>query len=63
MNTYSVRVQVVVWYEIVVQARSHNDVVAHAEGMKPIHIQSAGTPVQAETGLADPESVKPVEVT
>ena len=61
MNSYSVRVQVVIWYEVVVQARSRNDAIAHAEGLQPAHIQSAGAPVEAETGLADPESVRPVE--
>jgi hypothetical protein len=60
MNSYSVRVQVVVWYEVIVKARSPDDVIACAEGLKPTHIQSAGKPVQAETGLADPDSVKPI---
>jgi hypothetical protein len=60
MNSYSVRVQVVIWYEVVVQARSPDDVIAHAESLKPTHIQSAGKQVQAETGLADPDTVKPI---
>jgi hypothetical protein len=62
MNNYSVRVQVVLWYEVVVQARSRNDAVAHAEGLKPAHIQASGESLEAETGLADPESVRLVEV-
>ncbi len=59
MNSYSVRVQVVVWYEVVVQARSSDDAIANAESMKPGYIQSSGSQVEADTGLADPESVKP----
>jgi len=61
MNSYSVRVQVVVWYQVVVQARNRNDAILHAEGLQPAHIQSAGEAVQSETGLADPESVTQIE--
>ena len=61
MNSYSVRVQVVLWYEVKVQARNRNDAISHAENLPPAHIQSAGEPVEAETGLADPESVTLIE--
>jgi hypothetical protein len=61
MNNYRVRVQVVIWYEVAVQARSRNDAIAHAEGLPPAHIQSTGEPVETETGLADPESVNLIE--
>ncbi len=61
MNNYRVRVQVVVWYEIIVQARSRNDAIANAEGLQPADIQAAGEPVETETGLADPESVRAIE--
>ena len=61
MNNYNVRVQVVVWYQVVVPARNRNDAIAHAEGLAPEHIQSAGEVVEATTGLADPESVRVIE--
>ncbi len=61
MNSYSVRVQVVLWYEVKVQARNRNDAISHAENLSPAHIQSAGEPVESETGLADPESVRLIE--
>jgi hypothetical protein len=61
MNNFRVRVQVVIWYEVVVEARSRNDAIALAEGLQPTHIQSAGEPLEAETGLADPESVRLIE--
>jgi hypothetical protein len=63
MHNYRVRVQIVTWYEVVVQARSPNDAIAHAEGLQAAHIQSTGEPVEAQTGLADPESVELVEKT
>jgi hypothetical protein len=62
MNSYRVRVQVVIWYELVVSARSRSDVIANAERLNPAHIQAEGKPVEAETGLADPESVRPIDV-
>ena len=61
MNSYNVRVQVVLWYEVKVQARNRNDAISHAENLSPVDIQSAGEPVEAETGLADPESVTLIE--
>jgi hypothetical protein len=61
MNNYRVRVQVVTWYEVAVHARSRNDAVAYAEDLQPAQIQSAGDPVEAQTGLADPESVRLIE--
>ena len=39
----------------------HTVVIASAENLQPAHIQSAGEPVEAETGLADPESVRAIE--
>jgi hypothetical protein len=57
MNNYSVRVQVVVWYEVAVKARTRDDAITNAEGLQPDYIQSVGIAVEAETGLADPESV------
>lgn len=61
MNSYRVRVQVVTWYEVVVQGRSSNEAIASAEGLTPTHIQSTGNLVETETGLADPASVHPIE--
>jgi len=61
MNSYSVRVQVVIWYEVKVQARNRNDAISRAENLPPAHIQSAGQAVELETGLADPESVTLIE--
>lgn len=58
MNNYSVRIQVILWYEVVVQARSRDDAVARAESLDPAHIQASGESLEAETGLADPESVR-----
>jgi hypothetical protein len=61
MDNYSVRVQVVVWYEVAVKARTRNDAISKAEGLQPDYIQSVGIAVEAETGLADPESVRMIE--
>ena len=61
MNNYRVRVQVISWYEITVQARSHEDAITNAEGLKPAHIQATGVAVEAQTGLADPVSVGLIE--
>jgi len=61
MNSYRVRVQVVTWFEVVVQGRSRDEAIASAEGLAPLHIQSTGSLVATETGLADPASVQPIE--
>jgi len=51
-------VQVVVWYEGAVKARSRDHAIANAEGVQSEYIQSVGVAVAGETGLADPESVR-----
>jgi hypothetical protein len=61
VKNYSVRVQVVVWYEVLVQAPTRNDAIANVEALRPDYIQSTGAARETETGLADPESVRLVE--
>jgi hypothetical protein len=61
MSRYSVRVQLVKWFEIVVNAPSPEDAVTRAEGLRPDQIKARGKPLSAETGLADPESTQEVE--
>jgi hypothetical protein len=61
MSRYVVRVQLVKWFEIVVNARSPEEALVRAETLKPARICARGKPVHAETGLADPESPRLVE--
>jgi len=61
MSRYRVRIQLVKWYEIVVNAPSPEDAIAKAEGMRPLQIQKRGKSVAAETGLADPDSAELIE--
>lgn len=61
MSKYRVRVQLVKWYEIVVNAPSADDAVARAEALRPRQIHSRGKRITAETGLTDPDSAELVE--
>jgi hypothetical protein len=61
MNSYRIRVQVVTWYELIVQGNSRDEAIAIAEGLGPMLIQSTGTLVETETGLADPASVHQID--
>lgn len=61
MSRYLVRVQLVKWFEIAVNATSPDDAVARAESLRPAQIDARGKQVHAETGLADPEATKEIE--
>jgi hypothetical protein len=61
MSQYLVRVQLITWYEIVIEAPSPEDAFAKAEVLPPERIRTQGKHIRTDTGLADPESAKPVE--
>ena len=58
MAQYRIRVQIVTWYELPVQARSREDAIARVEAMRPHQITARGRATTVETGLADPDSVE-----
>jgi hypothetical protein len=60
MGRYRVRVQLVQWYEVIVSARSPEDAITKAESLTPARIQARGKRVEAETGLADPDSLEQI---
>jgi hypothetical protein len=60
MSRYSVRVQLITWYEIAVNAQSPSDAHARAETLQPDAIRARGKQVSQVTGLADPFSLKPI---
>jgi len=61
MSRYSVRVQLVKWFEIVVNAASPNEAINRAENLRPEQIKARGKAISAETGLADPDSAQEVD--
>ena len=61
MSRYSVRVQLITWYEVAVIAPSPIDAQARAETLGPAAIQARGKLVRQETGLADPFSLKLID--
>jgi hypothetical protein len=61
MSRYVVRVQLVKWFEIVVNAESPKEALDRAETLKPARICERGKELYAETGLADPESLRLVD--
>jgi hypothetical protein len=56
MRQYAVRVQLVLWFEIVVEASSPEEAIAKAEHLRQICTE--GKQLRAETELADPDSAK-----
>jgi hypothetical protein len=58
MSQYAVRVQMVLWFEIVVDASSLEEAIAKAENLPPHQICTKGKKLKTETGLADPDSAK-----
>jgi hypothetical protein len=62
MSQYAVRVQLVLWFEIVVDASSCEEAIAKAENLRPHQICTKGKKLRAETGLADPDSAKLVHI-
>jgi hypothetical protein len=58
MSRYHVRVQLITWYEIAVNARSPSDAHARAETLRPDAIRARGKRVSDVTGLADRFSLK-----
>jgi len=61
MTQYRVKIQVVTWYELIVQAGSRDEAIAKAESTRPAQIEARGTRIDLETGLANPESVELIE--
>jgi hypothetical protein len=61
MSRYSVKVQLVKWFEIVVNAPSRDVAVTRAEALRPDQIKARGRRLHAETGLADPDSTREIE--
>ena len=57
MGKYLVRVQLVEWFEITVDAPSAEDAFGEAEAMLPRQIRARGKQFNEETGLADPHHV------
>jgi hypothetical protein len=57
MAQYRIRVQIVTWYEMPVQAQSPEEAIARVEAMRPHQIAARGVATTVETGLADPESI------
>ena len=58
MSRYVVRVQLVKWFEIVVNAQSPEEALRRAEALPPGRIHARGKKINAKTGLADPESAR-----
>jgi hypothetical protein len=62
MSQYAVWVQLVLWFEIVVDASCRETAIARAENLRPHQICTKGKKLRAETGLADPDSAKLVSM-
>jgi hypothetical protein len=62
MSQYAVWVQLVLWFEIVVDASCRETAIARAENLRPHQICTKGKKLRAETGLADPDSAKLVRM-
>jgi hypothetical protein len=62
MSQYAVRVQLVLWFEIVVDASSAEEAIDKAENLPPYQICTKGKKLKTETGLADPDSAKLVRM-
>jgi hypothetical protein len=60
MSRYRVRVQLITWYEIAVNAQSAGDAYARAETLRPNAIRTRGKQISEVTGLADPFSLQPI---
>jgi hypothetical protein len=62
MSQHAVRVQLVLWFEIVVDASSPKEAIDKAENLRPHQICTKGKKLRAETGLADPDSAELVRM-
>jgi hypothetical protein len=61
MARYRIRVQLIHWYELTVQADSPKEASSKVEALSPRQIMARGKVVRTETGLADPASVEVIE--
>ena len=62
MSHYAVRVQLVLSFEMVVDASSAEEAIDKAENLPPYQICTKGKKLKTETGLADPDSAKLVRM-
>jgi hypothetical protein len=61
MAHYRIRVQLINWYEVTVQADSAEEASSKVEALSPRQIMARGKVVRTETGLADPASLEVIE--
>jgi hypothetical protein len=61
MARYRIRVQLIHWYELTVQADSPQEASNKVEALSPRQIMARGKVVRSETGLADPASPEVIE--
>ena len=61
MAHYRIRVQLINWYEVVVQADAAEEASSNVEALSPRQIMARGKVVRTETGLADPASLEVIE--
>ena len=61
MAHYRIRVQLIHWYEVIVQADSAEEASSKVEALSPRQIMARGKVVRTETGLADPASLEVIE--
>ena len=61
MARYHIRIQLIHWYELTVQADSPEEASSKAEALSPRQIIARGKGIRTETGLADRGSAKVIE--
>jgi hypothetical protein len=61
MARYRIRVQLIHWYALTVQADSPEEASSKVETLSPRQIMARGKVVRTETGLADPASLEVIE--
>jgi hypothetical protein len=61
MARYRIRVQLIRWYELTMQADSPEETSSKVEALSPRQIMARGKVVRTETGLSDPASLELIE--
>jgi hypothetical protein len=61
MARYRIRVQLIHWYELTVQADSPEEASSRVDALSPRQIMARGKVVRIETGLADPRSLEVIK--
>jgi hypothetical protein len=61
MARYRIRVQLIHWYELTVQADSPEEASSKVEALSPRQIMTRGKAVRSETGLSDRASLEVIE--